>query len=173
MKRLKSILVIAVCFPILFFTFQLFGKNLSEAKTGEPLKVNVLLERVYLDGETSEEKKTETVWSMEDFWAEYEGWKLLEEGPSRMIFRKKVDDISPLMKANGYFGITDNGILTIFLGKPDHPSKVIQSFFQIDVGKLETKNVQELDKGIRVENRKNYVKVIESFRRYSTVPEKK
>lgn len=134
----------------------------------ESLQIRVLLERMYLDGEVSQESVTETIWSMEEFWAKYDQWQLIDMDENQMIFRKYMDDISPLLKANGYFGITDNGVLTIFNGKPQN-SNIIQSFFQIDLGRLESKKCEELKKGIPIKTKEQYVEVIETFKTYSKV----
>ncbi|MRX71401.1 regulator [Bacillus lacus] len=132
-----------------------------------PLNVTVVLERIYLDGEVSEEIRKEKIWAMEDFWAEFADWQLVHQDEEQIVFQQKVDDISPLLKSNGYFGITENGILSIFNGKPHHTQKVIQSFFQIDVKKLETRKHKQLQKGIPVKTKNQYKKVIETFRAYS------
>ena len=81
--------------------------------------MTVILERVYLDGEISQEVVHETCWSMENFWAKYDQWQLTDIDDSTMVFRKQVNDISPLLKANGFFGVTEEGVLTIFNGRPD------------------------------------------------------
>lgn len=142
-------------------------ENENNPKQVEPLKVKVILERRYLDGEISQESFEEEILSMEDFWAKYTGWQLVDMDSSHVVFREEVDDISPLLKANGYFGITEDGTLTIFNGKPDE-ANVIQSFFQIDVGKLESAKHAELKKGIPIKDRDQYVKVLETFQDYTS-----
>ncbi|MCM3765423.1 intercompartmental signaling factor BofC [Neobacillus niacini] len=132
----------------------------------EPLQITVILERNYLDGEISQEVIQETCWSMENFWAKYDQWQLLRNDESTFVFKKQVDDISPLLKANGYFGLTEDGVLTIFNGRPDR-SRIIQSFFQIDVKKLESKAQQELLQGIPIKTKDRYVEVLETFKPYS------
>jgi len=134
----------------------------EESNEHQPLKVQVVLKRVYLDGEVSEEMKEETVWAMEDFWAEYQDWKLVDMGTDGIVFEKKIDDISPLLKTNGYFGITDNGTLSIFNGKPGKEN-IIQSFFQIDIDKLESFKQVELKKGIPIKTKDHYIQVLESL----------
>jgi forespore regulator of the sigma-K checkpoint len=141
------------------------AKEAEPART-EPLFVNVILERIYLDGEVSQETITETVWSLENFWAKYDQWQLIDMNKETMKFRKYMDDISPLLKANGYFGITDEGVLTIFNGRPQK-TNIIQSFYQIDLGKLESKKCEELKKGIPIKSKEQYVDVIETFKTYS------
>jgi forespore regulator of the sigma-K checkpoint len=132
----------------------------------EPQQVTIILERVYLDGEISEESILESYWSIENFWEKYDQWQLVEMDETKMVFRKIEDDISPLLKANGYFGITDNGVLTIFNGRPGG-SRIIQSFFQIDVKKLESKIQAELLQGIPIKTKDRYVEVLETFKTYS------
>lgn len=131
-----------------------------------PLGITVILERVYLDGEVSEEKVEETVWSLEDLWLRYDGWQFISMDEDTVVFKQNVDDISPLLKANGYFGLTEDGVLTIFNGRP-YESKIIQSFFQIDVGKLESRKRLQLKKGIPIKTKDQYEKVIEAFKPYT------
>ncbi|RFU71715.1 regulator [Peribacillus saganii] len=141
--------------------------NREEAPTiTGPLERKVVLQRVYVDGEVSIEIVMNKIQAMEDFWAEYEGWQLVDQNEKRIIFRKQENDISPLLKANGYFGLSNDGTLSIFNGKPDQ-SNIIQSFFQIDVRKLESYKRQELKEGIRIENKHRFKQVIESFKYYS------
>jgi forespore regulator of the sigma-K checkpoint len=132
----------------------------------EPLHITVILERNYLDGEISQEVIEETCWSMENFWAKYDQWQLISHDESTFVFKKQEDDISPLLKANGYFGLSEDGVLTIFNGRPDR-SRIIQSFFQIDVKKLESKAQQELLQGIPIKTKDRYVEVLETFKPYS------
>jgi forespore regulator of the sigma-K checkpoint len=134
----------------------------------EPQQLTIILERVYLDGEISEEVILDSYWSIENFWTKYDQWQLTDIDESKMVFRKKVDDISPLLKTNGYFGITEDGVLTIFNGRPDR-SRIIQSFFQIDVKKLESKKQEELIQGIPIKTKDRYVEVLETFKPYSII----
>ncbi|MEH7343630.1 intercompartmental signaling factor BofC [Bacillus sp. JJ1532] len=172
---------IALCFAILLLIqFSpingLAEGNASQGNMGnnkvttfeEPLHITVVLERMYMDGELSQELLTETIWSMEEFWAKYDEWQLIDMEEEKMIFRKYMDDISPLLKANGYFGITDKGVLTIFNGRP-HKSNIIQSFFQIDLGRLESKKCEELKEGIPIKTKEQFVEVLETFKSYSKV----
>lgn len=143
-----------------------YANEFPKEETNFPLQVEIMLRCMYLDGEISEETVTETIYSMENFWAEYEEWQFIGVKNDKLVFRKDMDDISPLLKANGYFGVTDEGILTIFNGKP-YKSHIIQSFFQIDVGKLESRKRMELKKGIPIKSKDQYVEVLETFKTYS------
>jgi forespore regulator of the sigma-K checkpoint len=133
--------------------------------TKEPTQVEVILKRAYLDGEISEEKIIENVWSMENFWLKYDQWELVDTYDKGLVFQKQMNDISPLLKSNGYFGITDDGTLTIFNGRP-HQTNIIQSFFQINLDKLESRKHLELKKGIPIKTKDRYVQVLETFKPY-------
>jgi forespore regulator of the sigma-K checkpoint len=131
----------------------------------QPIQVEVILQRSYLDGEISEEKIIEKIWSMEHFWIKYEQWELVDTYDKGLVFKRQMDDISPLLKANGYFGITDDGTLTIFNGRP-HQTNIIQSFFQLNIEKLESRKHLELKKGIPIKTKDRYVNVLETFKPY-------
>ncbi|MGP4080541.1 BofC C-terminal domain-containing protein [Pseudalkalibacillus sp. R45] len=139
----------------------------QEAQTvSGPLTVEVLLQRTYLDGESSQEVIYETIWSMEDFWAAYADWQMIDQDLKRVIFEQEIDDISPLSKVNGFFGLTEDGILTIFNGRP-HEDQVIQSFYQIDVKKLESNLLEKLKEGIRIETKSDYQEVLNQYEPYA------
>ena len=140
--------------------------NHQKEEMTNPLNMTVILERAYLDGEISQEVVHETCWSIENFWAKYDQWQLVDIDESTFVFRKQVNDISPLLKANGFFGITEDGVLSIFNGRPDQ-LKIIQSFFQIDIKKLESTKQEELIQGIPIKTRDRYVEVLETFKPYS------
>jgi forespore regulator of the sigma-K checkpoint len=163
----KAIIAVPVFLAILA-SETIWGTPIKAApqQDPEPLHMTVILERNYLDGEISQEVVHETCWSMENFWAKYDQWQLISSEESTFVFKKQMDDISPLLKANGYFGLTEDGVLTIFNGRPDR-SRIIQSFFQIDVKKLESKAQQELLQGIPIKTKDRYVEVLQTFQPYS------
>jgi len=134
------------------------------------VQMRVILESVYLDGEVSEEIVTEAVVSMKDIWKKYKGWQLVNMDDEQIVFQKRIDDISPLAKTNGYFGLTKDGKLSIFEGKPNESSRVIQSFFQIDIKKLESHQHEQLQKGIRVASKSRYRDIIEMYRHFALIP---
>jgi forespore regulator of the sigma-K checkpoint len=170
MRKFHPSRITTVCFiAILLCTF--VNGNQKSIKAEEnfvqnPLSVKVVLQRIYLDGEVSEEVTSETILSMEDFWAAYDGWKLIDQNEERIVFQRNIDDISPLLKTNGYFGIAGDGTLSIFNGKPE-TNDVIQSFFQIDIKKLESRKHDELIQGIRIQSKDQYFEVLKTLETYS------
>lgn len=137
-----------------------------ESGGSAPIKRTVILQRVYLDGEMSEEQIEETILSMDDFWRKYEKWLLVDQDDQQLVFQTYVDDISPLLKGNGYFGIKSDGTISIFNGKPAK-DQIIQSFFQIDIKKLESSKQLELKQGVKISNKKRYLDLLEAYKPYS------
>ncbi|MFB6468010.1 BofC C-terminal domain-containing protein [Cytobacillus sp. Hz8] len=169
LPRLLMAFVFISAFIIQTNQISAHGMDREHSKTEsqeKPIHLKVILERSYVDGDKSQEVVHETIWSMENFWAKYDQWELVYMGKDQLVFRQNIDDISPLLKSNGYFGITDEGILTIFNGKPRN-YQIIHSFFQIDIGKLESKKHEQLKKGIPIKTKNDYEEVLESFKMYS------
>jgi forespore regulator of the sigma-K checkpoint len=141
-------------------------KIVHPQQDSKAIQLELILQKVYLDGEISEETLLEKVHSMDVFWAKYDQWQTMDIGETKIVLRRNVDDISPLLKANGYFGITSDGTLTIFNGRPQKYN-IIQSFFQIDIKKLESNKQIEILKGIPIKTKDQYVEVLETFKNYS------
>lgn len=171
-KKKKQLTLLVFAGVIIGMFFSLMQVSTGTPRQGEQsietLAVNsikIILERVYLDGEVSEEIFTETAEGMKTFWLEYDDWNLIERTPEIIILQKYVDDISPLLKINGYFGLTEEGILTIFDGEPQK-KQIIQSFYYIDTKKLESTHYENLQKGIPVLNCDHYREVLSMFKQY-------
>lgn len=143
-----------------------FASTSTKTTTDDTNTVEVILQRHYLDGEVSEETVLETIWSMEDFWALYEDWQLVDQAQGKIIFKKDMNDISPLLKMNGYFGLSDDGTLNIYNGKPTD-NEVIQSFFQVNTSRLKSHIHRELLEGIPVTTKDNYLQVLQMFEEYA------
>lgn len=174
----KLLITLLICFWMIhlpYFIKPASTQELVESKiidvsenilVDSALVFDITLKRIYLDGEVSEEYVCETVTNINDFWNKYRDWQVVSYDNQRIILEQQVDDISPLLKVNGYFGVTENGILSIFNGTPDEKD-IIQSFFQIDIEKLEGKKLRELKQGIRVHSKEVYQEVLETMRQYS------
>jgi forespore regulator of the sigma-K checkpoint len=177
MRKLHQSRILTVCSTIaILLSLMLTDGNQERVKAEdqviqEPLTLEVVLQRIYLDGELGEEVTYETIFSLEDLKASYENWQLIDQNEEKIVFQRKVDDISPLLKTNGYFGITGDGTLSIFNGKPE-TNEVIQSFFQIDIKKLESRKQDELMHGIKIQTKDQYLQVIKTFETYSKAEKK-
>ncbi len=132
---------------------------------------SITLERVFVDGEVSEETLYQKGLTPKQIRHKYKGWLLKSRSQDKMVFQKNMNDISPLLKANGYLGITNDGTVTIFNGKPDHED-IIHSFFQIDIKKLEGKKQTQLLKGIPVKSVEDFNSALKALKPYSMPKEK-
>lgn len=160
------------CFTILFFSYTCIGVAAVAAVPVEkdwPQEIKVILQREYLDGELSEEKVTELFWTIEKFKNKYAGWKIIELTKNHIVLHKMENDISPLLKTNGYFGMTEDGTLSIYNGKPED-DKIIHTFFQIDVGKLEVYQQEELQQGIQIISKEQFNSLMKEYREYAIQP---
>lgn len=163
MNNKKFYLTVAICMTMLF------GMTIESAKSHAATIASsiykITLQSLYVDGEMSEEISFKEIASVEDIMQQYDEWELVWKMDKEVVFQKRINDISPLLKANGYFGVTEDGVLSIFNGKPTD-SDVIHSFFQINVEMLEVKKQNELGEGIRVKDRQQYEAVLEAFEPY-------
>jgi len=141
-------------------------KSLEKKWSQPPLELEVVLQRMYIDGQMSEERRSETVWSLEDFWATYDGWRVVNQQKGQVVFHKKVEELSPIIKAKGYIGLDEHGKLSIFEGKPSE-QKVIQTFYQIDVDQLEVMESKHLKEGIKIKSTDQYYKLLDQFKKLS------
>ena len=154
-----------------FLNYLLRFQNLESAawkwtvREAEMQELTVILQLFYLDGEVREEIVTEHA-QLEDLWHKYKDWDLVDFNTHRVVFKKNIDDISPLLKANGYFGLSEDGILSVFDGKPANRN-VIHSFFQIDIQKLESRKQEQLAEGIPVRTKEDFQKVLNAYKPFS------
>ncbi len=150
---------------LVIFLVQTWNENKEDTLVFANTLYKVTLQSLYIDGEMSEEVIFKEGLSVPQILREYKQWDLVLQTEKELVFQKHLDDISPLMKANGYFGLSDDGTLSIFNGRPSE-ADVIQSFFHIDVEMLEVKKHNQLVKGIRIKDKKQYESVLETFKPY-------
>ncbi|MBH0229998.1 BofC C-terminal domain-containing protein [Halobacillus yeomjeoni] len=128
----------------------------------EPLQLTIQLKKYYMDGVIETVKKEETIWLMMDFWAAYEGWSVESQDLDEIVFQKEVEDISPLTKKQGYFGLNENGELAVYNGDPQE-GNVIEAFQPIPVKALESKRKIELENGIKIKDYQHFEQVLKLY----------
>ncbi|KIL44537.1 hypothetical protein KP78_35010 [Jeotgalibacillus soli] len=67
-----------------------------------PQTVEVTLITYYEDGDKAFEVNNEEILAMEDFWAKYQDWQLVDMSKGKVIFRTKTEEWSPLLELSGY-----------------------------------------------------------------------
>lgn len=126
----------------------------------------LVLARTYLCGVKDEERLQLADESMEKVLSSYKGWEIIASEQGKLILLKRENDIAPVCKANGYFGLSPDGVLTLFNGVPGE-QKVIQTFYQINRAKMEAalpkKEIALLQGGIRVRDLAEYNSVLSTF----------
>lgn len=150
-------------------------ENIEEAidvMSSQP--VELILETKYLCGTETEVKEFEHMQALEGWMQTQEeyDWEFVEkQDGSFRIIREVYDDLSPLCKKEGYFGISGDGKLTIFQGPPAE-NQVIESFFRLDTDLLDVRlpktEINLLRRGIRVENVSEYLSILSTYGEFAT-----
>lgn len=135
--------------------------------------VELVLETRYLCGTETEVKEFDNIRAME-IWLQNEAdaWELVEkQGTSFKMVRQVEDELSPLCKNEGYFGLSEDGRLTLFQGPPIE-NQVIESFFRLDTELLNVSlpqdELQLLSQGIRVKSVAEYLSILSTYGHYAT-----
>ncbi|WP_432776630.1 BofC C-terminal domain-containing protein [Brevibacillus gelatini] len=139
-----------------------FGKSAMVA--GKPYEL--VLTRSYLCGVRDEERQPIAAGHLQEAMGDYKGWEIVSADPSKMILLKREQDISPACKENGHFGLSANGMLTLFHGLPAEQD-VIQTFYRINTVKMEAslpkEQLESLKRGIRIRNLAEYNSVLSTY----------
>ncbi|WJH32559.1 BofC C-terminal domain-containing protein [Paenibacillus sp. CC-CFT747] len=130
----------------------------------------VLLERIYLCGEETEDSG---VWKPEavlQYGKEHPAQEVSLDSEGRVHFTERVDDLSSRCKDRAYFGLDKNGNLSLFEGVPEN-DKVIRTFFQLNLQYLKSslpiETWEQLHAGIRVSDVEEYNSVISTFSNFA------
>lgn len=134
-------------------------------------QIQIVLEKEYVCGENTVEYHYSNDSNLEAIQEQYKDWQYTSFDGTTANFSKKVWDLSPECKENGYFGLSEDGQLTLFKGPPEN-KEVIETFFQIDVEKLRsglsTEPVFQLYEGIKVKDMSDYNSILSLFSSFST-----
>ncbi len=179
LKRLKKIWgqkrVWATCLICCMLVVSISGMvfpirpNVVEVNGG--IETEVILKRHYVCGDSTSEKQLMSHVTLQQLQQMYEGWNLKSYKDDKVVFEQEVWDLSPQCKKNGYFGISEDGYVTLFNGPP-HLSEVIETFFQIDMesirSSLPAEPISRLMNGMRVNDMAEYNSILSMLSPYST-----
>ncbi|MBP1930429.1 BofC C-terminal domain-containing protein [Ammoniphilus resinae] len=136
------------------------------------MEVSIVLKKSFVCGVESEEKLSQMVASTDQVIQDYQDWQLLSQEGNHFEFGKQVNDLAPICKEKGYFGLSKDGILTLYEGPPEE-QKVIQTFFQINTKKLESalpmSELEFLQKGIRITDIAEYNSILSSYEEFANL----
>ncbi|MCP1529292.1 forespore regulator of the sigma-K checkpoint [Bacillus pumilus] len=161
--KMKCFVTGLIMTSVLFFATDMEGKEHLQKQSNS---ITVQLEKVYLDGDVSIERHRASLEDKDTFWSQYKGWTLVEQKEDFALFRKQIDDISPLSKANGYIGLSEDGVISTFHGRPDGWAEPIHLFFQIDTSRLESHVEEQLEQGIPFRTKDEFEHVLEVMKTY-------
>ncbi|WP_249179094.1 BofC C-terminal domain-containing protein [Brevibacillus sp. NL20B1] len=141
----------------------------SQETVNKPYQL--VLARTYLCGVKDEEIKQVPHEQLAQALVAYSGWEIIASDPAKLILYKRENDLAPSCKANGYFGLSPDGVLTLFNGLPAE-QQVVQTFYRIDTAKMETKltkdKLESLKRGIRVRDLAEYNSVLSTYSEFQT-----
>ncbi|NBI29758.1 BofC C-terminal domain-containing protein [Chengkuizengella marina] len=135
-------------------------------------KREVIIKKVYVCGE---EVKSLGSLNSQEILELYQNnpqytFEFTEEGS--IVFSESIEDLSPKCKESAYFGVSEDGKLTLFDGLPIHDN-VLRTFFQLDIEHLESSlpvgTVQQLVEGIRIKDFEDYNSILSTFSEFTAV----
>ncbi|MEB3102044.1 BofC C-terminal domain-containing protein [Ferviditalea candida] len=136
----------------------------------------VSLHTVYACGEQTERLGAWSAGQIGDAYAKNPDWNVESSTGNLLTFSRKIDDLSPECKRNAYFGVDQNGNLSLFNGLPAN-DQVIRTFFQLNIKRLKSslphETVRQLYDGIRVTDLAEYNSVLSTFSDFAVEETKK
>lgn len=164
------VLVGIILYP-LFFSEQ--GKTSEELNVKE---VNYAIEKKlvfitrYVIGSDTIETKVQDINSLEDLSANYPEFQIYKFNEEEVVLERTIEDLAPELKEGSYFSLDQNGYLTLYHDNKTE-TRIIETFFRIDIEKMETglpkEPVEQLFKGIPIQDLAEYNSVLSTFSEYS------
>lgn len=131
---------------------------------------SVVMETHYICGIETEKLGKMSIPQLKVLLQQHPEWKAEVVSADTLQIKKQVDDLSPLCKEQAYISVDAVGNLNLYEGRPAE-EKVIRTFFQMDVGSLESSLpegvLEQLQQGIRVQDKDEYNSVISTFSDYA------
>lgn len=131
---------------------------------------SVVMETHYICGIETEQLGKMTIPQLKVLLQQHPEWEAEVVSTDTLQIKKQVDDLSPLCKEQAYISVDAVGNLNLYEGRPAE-EKVIRTFFQMDVGSLESSLpegvLEQLQQGIRVQDKDEYNSVISTFSDYA------
>ncbi|MFM1652387.1 BofC C-terminal domain-containing protein [Brevibacillus sp. B_LB10_24] len=184
MKRIGKLLIVsAMAIGVFGGTPYLANVIKTWQQTDQPAagrleaeQIELVLRRSYLCGTKDEEKQLSNGKSAEQLLSEHTDWEVVSVEPERLVLHKQVNDLSPVCKENGYFGVSRDGMLALFNGVPSE-NKVIQTFYQINTARMEAslpkEEIAHLKSGIRVRDLAEYNSILSTYSEFQLRKEEK
>jgi len=127
---------------------------------------HVTKRNVFVCGEETEELGPMTYGQIRELMDRNPDLEVSMISDSHAILTEHIEDLSPECRENAYFGVDEEGNFSLFAGDPK-AARVLRTFFQIDIERLESslpqETVRRLYEGIRVTDYASYHSVLSTF----------
>jgi len=138
----------------------------EQLETGADQLIRVVLQTKYICGVETEQLGRMDIPQLKMLLAQHPEWEAKVTSSDTLHLNQSVDDLSPVCKQEAYISIDATGHLNLYEGKPAEEN-VIRTFFQLDVGTLESSLpegvLEQLQEGIRIQDKDEYDSVISTF----------
>ncbi len=138
----------------------------NQLNTERTKLIRVVLQTEYICGVETEQLGRMDTAQLKVLLVQHSEWEAKVTSTDTLQLKQRVDDLSPICKHQAYISIDADGNLNLYEGKPAEEN-VIRTFFQLDVGTLESSLpdgvLEQLQEGIRVQDKDEYDSVISTF----------
>lgn len=138
----------------------------TQLKADKEQLIRVVLQTEYICGVETEQLGRMDIPRLKILLAQHPEWEAKITSSDTMQLNQRVEDLSPICKQEAYISIDAAGNLKLYEGKPAEEN-VIRTFFQLDVGTLESSLpegvLEQLQEGIRIQDKDEYDSVISTF----------
>ncbi|PZT57562.1 hypothetical protein DN757_01155 [Paenibacillus silvae] len=138
----------------------------NQLNTERTKLIRVVLQTEYICGVETEQLGRMDTAQLKVLLVQHPEWEAEVTSMGTLQLKQRVDDLSPICKQQAYISIDAAGNLNLYEGKPAEEN-VIRTFFQLDVGTLESSLpdgvLEQLQEGIRVQDKDEYDSVISTF----------
>ncbi|CCQ94133.1 exported hypothetical protein [[Clostridium] ultunense Esp] len=177
-QLLASLLFFLLALSVLFNReFSSLTPSNGGGKPGEeitaalaPNMAEVIFRTIYEVGPVEEEVKKIPYSELENLKKQYGNLTSYGAVRERYIVEKRVEDLSPFIKERGKLGLTKDGMLMLYTGSEIDP-QVIETFFRIDVKRMESSLPQEevnlLRQGIPVHSLAEFNSILSTYGEYA------
>lgn len=120
----------------------------------------------FLCGKDLVETKKELNMTIDEIRDKYSDWIIFDVNNNVVTMERFEDDLAPECKEGAFFGLSPDGVLTLYQGDPEE-NQVIETFFRIDIESLESglprEPIEQLYKGIPVKNITEYHSILSTY----------
>lgn len=132
--------------------------------------IEVTLHRTYLCGDETRQLGRHPTSVALELLKSHRDWGAAFDSTGVLIMEQSIDDLSPQCRKTAYIAMDSRGNLSLYDGPPRR-EKVIRTFFQLDIDRLESQMSQdrmlELSNGIRIQDKDEYNRILSTFNEFA------